>query len=64
MDRLNDTWVFNPGRQVGPSPTRILFDETRSTALWLSLAGAEEVRLDQPVQRPPATPMDVPRWLI
>ena len=64
VDRLGDTWVFNPGRQIGPSPTRILFDSDKATALWVSLAGAEIVKLDEPLRRPLAEPTDLPPWLM
>ena len=26
VDQLGSTWVFNPGRQIGPDPTHIVFD--------------------------------------
>ena len=45
VDQIGSTWVFNPGRQIGPCPTRILVDSDDATALWLSLAGAEVIRL-------------------
>jgi Icc-related predicted phosphoesterase len=64
VDRLGDTWVFNPGRQIGPSPTRILVDDDRMTALWVSLAGAEVVRLNEPLRRPVAEATELPTWLI
>ena len=30
-DRIGDTWVFNPGRQIGPTPTRIEIDLASKT---------------------------------
>lgn len=33
VDRIGDTWVFNPGRQVGPCPTHIVVDTDRERAL-------------------------------
>ena len=63
VDRLDGTWIFNPGRQIGPSPTRILFDSDAGTALWLSLAGAEIVNLDEPLRRPITEPTTLPTWI-
>jgi Icc-related predicted phosphoesterase len=50
-DRIGDSWVFNPGRQLGPIPTRIELDLAEQQAVWISMAGAEELRLDD--LRPP-----------
>ena len=44
-DRIGDTWVFNPGRQIGSVPTRIEIDFDAQTATWLSLMGVEEIDL-------------------
>jgi hypothetical protein len=62
VDRLGSTWVFNPGRQIGPRPTHILFDTDEQLALWFSLAGAEVVRLDQPLRRPVPELTELPAW--
>ena len=45
-DRIGDTWVFNAGRQIGPSPARVELDLTEGSATWHSPLGIEEVRLD------------------
>lgn len=50
-DRIGNTWVFNPGRQIGPVPTRIEIDLDAGSASWQSLLGAEELRLAD--ARPP-----------
>jgi len=63
VDRIGSTWVFNSGRQIGPSPAHIIFDTNRQVALWFSLAGAETVRLDQPLQRPLEELTALPDWL-
>lgn len=39
QDRIGDTWVFNPGRQMGPSPTYISLDLDARTADWISIDG-------------------------
>jgi Icc-related predicted phosphoesterase len=54
VDRIGETWVFNPGRQIGPIPAYVIFDTDRREAAWFSLAGSELVRLDQPLERPVA----------
>lgn len=52
VDRIGATWVFNAGRQIGPSPTHVVIDLAAEIATWSSLAGTERVRLDQPLGRP------------
>jgi Icc-related predicted phosphoesterase len=54
VDQIGTTWVFNAGRQIGPSPTHVIFDTAEMTAKWFSLAGNQIVKLDQPLQRPVA----------
>jgi Icc-related predicted phosphoesterase len=39
IDRIGRTWVFNPGRQIGPRPTTILIDLEAMTAEWTSMEG-------------------------
>jgi Icc-related predicted phosphoesterase len=39
IDRIGKTWVFNPGRQIGPQPTSIIFDLDAMTAHWFSSEG-------------------------
>lgn len=39
IDRLGRTWVFNPGRQIGPQPATITLDLTAMTAEWNSQEG-------------------------
>jgi Icc-related predicted phosphoesterase len=47
-DRIGDTWVFNPGRQIGPTPTRIELDLDEQRATWVSLLGTEVISLAEP----------------
>ena len=42
VDRIDATWLFNAGRQIGEVPARIEIDLAEQTARWLSLAGLEE----------------------
>ena len=53
-DRIGDTWVFNPGRQIGPVPAFIDIDLAAGSASWSSLLGSESVRLTD-AERPPRT---------
>ncbi|MEA3209120.1 MAG: hypothetical protein QOE70_2177 [Chthoniobacter sp.] len=39
IDRIGKTWVFNPGRQIGPCPTCICLDLEAMTAEWISAEG-------------------------
>jgi Icc-related predicted phosphoesterase len=39
VDRIGKTWVFNPGKQIGPCPTNIILDLDAMTAEWISLEG-------------------------
>lgn len=50
-DRIGDTWIFNSGRQIGPTPTHVIVDTDVRAAAWFSLAGAEVVALDAPPER-------------
>lgn len=51
-DRIGNTWVFNPGRQIGPRPTCLIFDLDRMTAEWASLADHVSRQLDGPPEKP------------
>jgi Icc-related predicted phosphoesterase len=37
IDRLGKTWIFNPGRQIGPCPTCLSIDLDKMAASWVSL---------------------------
>jgi len=63
VDRIGDTWVFNCGQQIGPTPAHIMVDTTAREAAWFSLAGAELVRLDSPLRRPVPEMHGLPAWL-
>jgi Icc-related predicted phosphoesterase len=39
VDRVGQTWVFNPGRQIGPEPASISLDLATMTAEWNSIEG-------------------------
>jgi Icc-related predicted phosphoesterase len=62
-DRIGSTWVFNCGRQIGPTPTHVIIDTEACEALWISLAGAQSARLDLPLHRPLTQLTALPAWL-
>ncbi|HWA01365.1 MAG TPA: metallophosphoesterase family protein [Caulobacterales bacterium] len=63
VDRIGETWIFNCGRQMGPTPTHIIVDTDAREAAWFSLAGAELVKLDAALERPPQAIEALPAWL-
>jgi Icc-related predicted phosphoesterase len=48
IDRIGQTWVFNPGRQLGPEPTCVAFDLEKMTAEWIAIEGRETRALSEP----------------
>jgi Icc-related predicted phosphoesterase len=44
-DRIGDTWIFNPGRQIGPVPTHIEIDLAGGLVVWRSLLGEETLQM-------------------
>lgn len=61
-DRLGDTWVFNAGRQIGPTPTHVVLHLAEREALWVSMTGSQAVRLDAPLLRPLQNLSAQPAW--
>jgi Icc-related predicted phosphoesterase len=49
IDRLGKTWVFNPGKQIGPHPTYLAFDLDAMSVTWISLEGEVMQQLDLPM---------------
>lgn len=47
IDRLGDTWVINPGRQIGPEPSCVTLDFEQMSAHWLSVESSETQLLNQ-----------------
>jgi Icc-related predicted phosphoesterase len=43
--RMGKTWIFNPGKQLGGEPTRIVVDLGARRAEWHSVEGVETVEL-------------------
>lgn len=44
--RLGQTWVFNPGKQIGPVPPHITLDLEARTADWFGVFDSETIRVD------------------
>jgi predicted phosphodiesterase len=44
-DRIGDTWVLNPGHQIGPVPAHIEIDLAAGSAAWHSMLGEERLAL-------------------
>jgi len=62
-DRIGQTWVFNAGRQIGPTPTHVAIDLGAREAYWSSLVAHEVVDLDAPLVRPLVRVTEAPAWL-
>jgi Icc-related predicted phosphoesterase len=63
VDRIGKTWIFNSGRQIGPTPAHVVIDTAARESAWFSLAGAEGAQLDQPLSRPLPPLTAQPAWL-
>ncbi|SFZ85235.1 Predicted phosphoesterase [Devosia enhydra] len=63
VDRIGETWLFNAGRQIGPTPCTVAIDLVAGEAAWFSLEGAETVRLDKPLVRPLDMLTAMPAWM-
>jgi Icc-related predicted phosphoesterase len=44
-DRVGDTLVINPGKQIGKAPPHVWIDTDAGTAVWTGLGETDEVRL-------------------
>ena len=56
IDRIGKTRVFNPGRQIGPSPAHLVFDLDKMSVQWTSLADQVVRQLDAPLQEKVTVP--------
>lgn len=43
VDQIGKTWVFNPGRQIGPQPSCVILDLATMSARWIAV-GEESAR--------------------
>jgi Icc-related predicted phosphoesterase len=63
IDRIGKTWIFNSGRQIGPTPAHVVVDTAAREAAWFSMEGAQSASLDQPLTRPLPPLTAPPAWL-
>lgn len=49
IDKIDDTWVFNPGHEMGALPSYIVVDLERMQATWVSSMRTERVDLTAPL---------------
>lgn len=59
--RLGQTWVFNPGKQIGDVPTQVVVDTDRNEAAWFSFEGAGIVDLSHDER--PRELFEMPDWV-
>lgn len=63
VDRIDSTWVYNPGMQIGPFPTHIIFDTDLNKAAWFSIDGGQEVDISKKLIRPVRELTQLPEWI-
>jgi hypothetical protein len=51
IDRIGRTWVFNPGRDLGPIPAHLSLDLDAMSAEWISAAEKSTRQLELPGRR-------------
>ena len=52
IDRIGRTWIFNPGKQLGPSPTTLIFDLDDLNVKWDSIESQGKQELDKELDLP------------
>jgi hypothetical protein len=62
-DRIGETWVFNTGQQIGPTPANIALHLAEGEAVWTSLEGCQILSLAEAPVRPFARMREIPAWL-
>ena len=62
VDRIDNTWVFNMGQQIGEAPTHVIIDTEAGGAAWFSLAGTEGIDL-RDEEAAPERIIELPDWL-
>jgi Icc-related predicted phosphoesterase len=64
VDRVGPTWVFNTGCHLGAPPAHIMFDTDLQEAVWMSSAGIQSLRFDEPLSLPLARLQRPPAWVM
>jgi Icc-related predicted phosphoesterase len=63
VDRIGDTWLFNAGFELAPTPPHVIVNIEESAAVWLSTADGQQAKLDAPLAHPVAKLKEMPAWL-
>jgi Icc-related predicted phosphoesterase len=62
--KVDSTWIFNAGKQIGDVPTHIIVDTDRQEAVWFSVeAGAEIISLKAKSGDERMALMEMPNWI-
>jgi Icc-related predicted phosphoesterase len=62
IDRIDSTWVFNTGQQIGPHPTHIAIALDLNIAVWFASTGGQTQSLNAQAADP--TPLlQLPDWV-
>ena len=48
IDRIGKTWVFNPGKQIGPCPSHLIVDLEKMSVEWFSIGDEQQRKLEAP----------------
>jgi Icc-related predicted phosphoesterase len=64
VDRIGPTWVFNVGQHSGAPPAHIMFDTDSQEAVWMSSAGIQSFRFDEPFELPLPRLSRPPAWVM
>ena len=64
VDRIGPTWVFNTGCHSGAPPAHIMFDTELQEAVWMSSAGIQSFRFDEPLALPLPRLTRPPDWVM
>jgi hypothetical protein len=62
VDRIGTTFVFNVGQHSGAPPAHIMFDTDSQEVVWMSSAGIQSFRFDEPLERPLPRLSRPPAW--
>jgi Icc-related predicted phosphoesterase len=63
VDRIGPTLVFNAGCHSGAPPAHIIFDTQSEEAVWMSSAGIQSFKFDQPLVLPLPRRPRPPEWI-
>jgi len=64
VDRMGSTFVFNTGCHSGAPPAHIMFDTAAREVVWMSSAGIQSFRWDEPLTLPLPRLTRPPAWVM